>query len=53
MQNRLTQKYLIFVSFCVKNLNADDFNVSTFKFHLKLFLQADHHSAPFESINSK
>ncbi len=53
MQKGTVVEYLIFVTFCVKNLNADDFNVSTFKFHLKFFLQANHHSAHFESINSK
>jgi len=53
MQKRLIQEYLIFVIFCVKKINADDFNVSTFRFHLKTVLQVSAIPLPLESINCK
>jgi len=44
---------LIFVIFCSKKINADDFIVSTFKFHWKTVLQVTAIPVPFESINCK
>ena len=52
-EKRTIQKYLIFVIFCVKKINAGDLNVSTFKLHLKTVLQVTAIPLTSESINSK
>ncbi len=58
MEKRAIREYLIFVIFCLKKLNGNDFIFLTLNIHLKTFLQKLSHKLPplplpFESISTK